>query len=62
MGCLNGKAKTGLMGLAMILISYGVGSLQAGDLNGAVSVILGIVIIALKYHYNIPNNENNRSK
>ncbi|RLF35448.1 MAG: hypothetical protein DRN08_03030 [Thermoplasmata archaeon] len=59
MPCLKTKTKTSLMGMAMILISYGIGTLKAGDPTGFICIILGIVIIALKYHYNIPNNENN---
>ena len=62
MACLKTKTKTSLMGMAMILISYGIGTLKAGDPTGLICIILGIVIIALKYHYNIPNNDGNNLK
>lgn len=46
-----------LMSLAIMLISYGAGLIQAGKINeGVVPIILGMILIFMKYHYKIPNN------
>lgn len=46
-----------LMSVAIMLISYGAGLIQAGKIKeGAVPIVLGMILIFLKYHYKIPNN------
>jgi len=46
-----------LMSVAIMLISYGAGLIQAGKIKeGAVPIVLGMALIFLKYHYKIPNN------
>jgi len=46
-----------LMSVAIMLISYGAGLIQAGRIKeGAVPIVLGMALIFLKYHYKIPNN------
>ena len=45
------------MSVAIMLISYGAGLIQAGKIKeGAVPIVLGMALIFLKYHYKIPNN------
>ena len=46
-----------LVSIAIMLISYGAGLIQAGKIEeGAVPIVLGMILIFLKYHYKIPNN------
>jgi len=53
----NPNQDQSLMSVAIMLISYGAGLIQAGKIKeGAVPIVLGMALIFLKYHYKIPNN------
>jgi len=53
----NANQDQSLMSVAIMLISYGAGLIQAGKIKeGAVPIVLGMALIFLKYHYKIPNN------
>lgn len=53
----NPESEQSLTSLAISLISYGAGLIQAGRMKeGLVPVILGMILIFMKYHYKIPNN------
>ena len=54
----NPNQDQSLMSVAIMLISYGAGLIQAGKIKeGAVPIVLGMALIFLKYHYKIPNNK-----